>query len=795
MTTEDRATVAKRAAALLGAQLKPRWQPLPHQNPPPGDWYGWLLLAGRGAGKTDACAEYIARHIAGPPCLPGPVPHWIGIIAPTQGDAVTACVSGPSGIKAHDPTAIGPITTAGGTVVRWPNGSQAKLYGANSPEDVERLRAGGNTCAAWLEEFAAWRYMQEAFDQLRFGLRSGPRPHWVASTTPKPKPLLKRLMHGEIPGVVTTTATMYDNPHLPAHIREMLEDAYAGTDLGEQELYGRVLDEIKNALWRRATIAAGRMRAEDLPDIIRTTVGVDPSGGAGEQGIVVTAKSGLLLPGILPAPREDLDGAVAVRQPRPQHHGFVLDDRTCQLPPEGWGQRAVQAAIDWEADDLCVEVNYGGDQAIAVIRTALEKAGVDIPVRKVRATHGKAVRAQPVAALSAQGRMHHVGTFPELEDQLATWYPELGWSPDRLDACLVAGTMVTTRRGLVPIELVTTDDWAWTRAGWRRVTWSGLTRESAEVVRVVTTHGEFTATPDHKVWTENNGFIRVDEMVWGDRIGVCPSRPNRLFSTASRSLASLCRSLVPRGSTSRPTPSRVEYPAWDNSTSRFGKLPTVATRFPGDPSSTTWTSTRSTTTLPTFAASPAKSTPRSTNTSRTTTAPSGWPTWRPSALWQPSGTRATRGASGTSSTPETSTQSRSTEPRSASRATSLMRRAVSRSRGIALVRACVAFLIGPAGTPSRRTVRSVGRSSGRASISRFRRRVRPHVVRISALETRQPVYDLTIEGEHEFYANGILVHNCVWGPWHMKLVGTTARGQGSLGGDLARKQIVSGRLR
>jgi phage terminase large subunit-like protein len=434
MTNEDRAAIAVRAAALLSTIIKPRWEPLPHQTPPPGNWYGWLLLAGRGAGKTDACAEYIARHVAGPPCLPGPVPHWIGIIAPTQGDAVTACVSGPSGIKAHDPTASGPITTAGGTVVRWPNGSQAKLYGANSPEDVERLRAGGNTCVAWLEEFAAWRYMQDSFDQLRFGLRSGPRPHWVASTTPKPKHLLKRLMAGEIANVIVTTATMYDNPHLPAHIREMLEDAYAGTDIGEQELYGRVLDEVKNALWRRKFLAAGRIPATDLPDLIRTTVGVDPSGGAGEQGIVVTSKTGLILPGVMPGPLVDEEERAVVKAPRPQPHGLVLDDRSCRLPPEGWGERAVRAAIDWEADDICVEVNYGGDQAIAVIRTAMEKIGVDIPIRTVRATQGKAVRAQPVAALSAQGRWHHAGTFPELEEQLCTWYPELGWSPDRLDA-------------------------------------------------------------------------------------------------------------------------------------------------------------------------------------------------------------------------------------------------------------------------------------------------------------------------------------------------------------------------
>ncbi|MFJ8538173.1 terminase large subunit domain-containing protein [Streptomyces sp. NPDC093591] len=451
MTTEDRAHIAQRAAAALGALLTPRWQPLPHQIPPPGNWYGWLLLAGRGAGKTDACAEYVARHVAGPPCLPGPVPHWIGIIAPTQGDAVTACVSGPSGIKAHDPTATGPITTAGGTVVRWANGSQAKLYGANSPEDVERLRAGGNTCLAWLEEFAAWRYMQQSFDQLRFGLRSGPRPHWVASTTPKPKLLLNRLKNGEVPGVVTTHATMYQNPHLPEHIRQMLEDAYAGTDLGEQELLGQILDEVTNAYWRRHALAASRMQLDAVPDLIRRTVGVDPSGGAGEQGIVVTAKSGLILPGVLPAPQADPEDPTVqtAGTPRPQPHGFVLDDRSCQLPPEGWGERAVRAAIDWEADDICVEVNYGGDQAVAVIRTAMEKVGVDIPIRKVRATQGKAIRAQPVAALSAQGRWHHAGTFPELEEQLCTWYPELGWSPDRLDG-MVWGGWHTKLVGTVP---------------------------------------------------------------------------------------------------------------------------------------------------------------------------------------------------------------------------------------------------------------------------------------------------------------------------------------------------------
>lgn len=419
MTTEDRAHIAQRAAALLAAQLAPRWQPLPHQVPPEGNWYGWAMIAGRGAGKTDACAEYVTQHVRGPACLPGPVPHWIGIIAPTLGDAATACVEGPSGILAHDPTARGPISAPGGSVVRWANGSQAKLFGTDSPGDVERLRAGGNTCLIWAEELAAWRHLDAGWDQMRFGLRTGPRPHWIASTTPKPKQLIKKLVAGEIANTVLTTATTYDNPHLPEHIRQALEESYGGTQLGQQELLGLIMDEDENALWTRAMLDATRVQPAEVPELTRISVGVDPSGGAGEQGIVVVGKSGLVLPG---------DGG------RPQPHGYVLDDRSCRLAPDQWGRRTVQAAVDWEADEILAETNYGGAMCVATLRTAAEALGVDIPIRTVTATRGKQVRAQPVAALTAQGRWHMAGVFPELEQQLVTWYPELGWSPDRYDA-------------------------------------------------------------------------------------------------------------------------------------------------------------------------------------------------------------------------------------------------------------------------------------------------------------------------------------------------------------------------
>lgn len=426
--SDDRAQIAQRAAAALSVRLKPRWQPLPHQVPPDGDWAGWAMIAGRGAGKTDACAAYLEQHVNGPPCLPGPVPHWIGIIAPTLGDAATSCYAGPSGIRAHSPGAK-LHNGAGGLTVRWPNGSEAKLFGAHTPEDVERLRSGGNRCLAWLEELAAWRYLEDAWDHMRFGLRVGPRPHWIASTTPKPKPLIKKLTKGEISSVVLTTASTFDNPHLEQHIRDALEETYGGTQLGQQELLGLVMDQDENALWTRAMLDASRIRPDDLPPLVRTAVGVDPSGGAGEQGIVVVGKSGLIPPPIRVVP-EDGD----LRSMRPQHHGYVLDDRSCNLPPDGWGRRAVQAAIDWNADEILAEVNYGGAMCVATLRTAADALGVNIPIRTVTATRGKAVRAQPVAALTAQGRWHMAGVFPALEEQLVTWYPEIGWSPDRLDA-------------------------------------------------------------------------------------------------------------------------------------------------------------------------------------------------------------------------------------------------------------------------------------------------------------------------------------------------------------------------
>jgi phage terminase large subunit-like protein len=401
------------AQALELPKTVQRWQPLPHQLPPTGDWLGWLMMAGRGAGKTEACARYLVEHVNGPPCMNGPVPHWMAIIAPTLGDAATACFSGPSGIRHFAPDAQ-MSSKVGGLLVTWPNGAQAKMYGARDPDDVERLRAGGNTCLAWCEELAAWRYLEDAFDQLRFGLRIGTHPRWIASTTPKPRPLIKKLVKGDIRGVALTHATMYDNPHLPTHIKDALEEAYTGTSIGTQELYGRLVEQDTNALWTRDTIE--RTRLAVAPPLRRVEVGVDPSGGAGEQGIVVVGAADVETEG------------------RKLKHGYVLADASVHMKPEGWARTAVTAAVDWEADRIVVETNFGGDQAVALVVNACEKMDVSIPIRTVHASRGKRPRAEPVSAMSIQDRWHLVGRFDELEDQMATWTVDSGFSPDRIDA-------------------------------------------------------------------------------------------------------------------------------------------------------------------------------------------------------------------------------------------------------------------------------------------------------------------------------------------------------------------------
>lgn len=393
--------------------------------PPAEDGYmAWLLVGGRGSGKTDASAAYVTKHIHGPPCLESlPGGHRIAIIAPTLADAVESCVNGPSGLRAHDPAAR--LTGgSGGAMVRWPSGAEAKLFGAHSPDDVERLRAGGNRCLVWVEELAAWRQLDDAWWNMRLGLRLGPWPHVIGSTTPKPRLLIRQLM--ENPDVRVTRARTNDNPHLDERVRRDLQAAYGGTRIGRQELEGELLEDVEGALWQSDWIE--RSRVDSIPlGLTKIVVAVDPAVTNSEES--------------------DETGIVAVGRSKPRHcpvcgpvevpHAFVLADRTCKESPDAWARRAVALYEEVKADRLIAETNQGGDLVEATIRNVAK----GISYGKIHAKRGKALRAQPVAAIYEQNRVHHCGTFDQLEDQMRTWAPDSGMdSPDRLDALVYAIT-------------------------------------------------------------------------------------------------------------------------------------------------------------------------------------------------------------------------------------------------------------------------------------------------------------------------------------------------------------------
>lgn len=425
----DELEVLEQAFAAAEAEAG-AWRPLTHQVPPPGNWYLWLLLAGRGAGKTDACAHYLDSHVKGPACderLPGG--HRVSIIAPTLGDALDACVNGPSGLKAHNPD-VRSVQTTGGTYVRWPNGAEGKLFGAETPRDVEALRAGGNRCRVWLEELAAWRHLEPSWNHMRFGLRVGPDPRAVASTTPKPRPLIRacegRLGHQETKEllgdatVVVTRAATRDNPHLDQRVRASLYSTYEGSRLGRQELEGELLEDVEGALWRREWIQRG-----DPPRwgvVARTVVALDPAGGTGagdEQAIVVACLT--------------LDRTF-----------YVLHSEGVRLSPDAWLRRAVALYDHFRADRVIYEKDYGDQFLTALLRTVAP----DLPAKAVHARVGKRTRAEPISALYEQGKVTHSGPHDVLEDQLCSFSGAPGEpSPDRLDALVWALTELSQGAG------------------------------------------------------------------------------------------------------------------------------------------------------------------------------------------------------------------------------------------------------------------------------------------------------------------------------------------------------------
>ncbi len=398
----------------------------PYQAPPlwaPGatPWRTWLLLGGRGAGKTRAGAQWVmAAALGQPPFAKAVTP--IALIGETEHDVREVMIEGVSGLMTVHGRGERPVYVPSRRRLEWSNGSVAQAFSAEDPESLR----GPQFAAAWCDEIAKWRHAEATFDMLQFGLRLGERPRQVITTTPRPIALLKRLIAD--PATLVTRATTADNARnlSPAFVDAVLQ-RYAGTRLGRQELDGEIVEERAGAMWTRALLESCRVAAS--PPLVRIVVAVDPPAsdrkGADACGLVAAGRAA--------------DGIV-----------YVLADETAAgLSPAAWAARAIALWRRLDADALVAEINQGGD----MVRAVIGQADPSVPLVAVRAYKGKWLRAEPVAQLYEQGRVRHAGTFAALEDELCDFALDglsSGRSPDRLDALVWAVTALTFGAGGEP---------------------------------------------------------------------------------------------------------------------------------------------------------------------------------------------------------------------------------------------------------------------------------------------------------------------------------------------------------
>ena len=375
-------------------------------------WTTWLVLGGRGAGKTRTGAEWIRALACGSGAPDVPSAGRIALVAENLNDARTIMVEGVSGLLAIHPAADRPQFEPTKRKITWPNGAVAQLFSADDPDSLR----GPQFDAAWCDELCKWRHADATWDMLQMGLRLGPNPRQIITTTPRPMALLKRIM--EAAGtVLTRVPTAANAAHLAPAFLSTITAQYRGTRLGRQELDAEIIDDNPHALWRRGDIDKGRVAK--APACRRIVVGVDPPASAGAKsnacGIIVAGLGG-------------------------DRHAYVLADRTRETAtPAQWARAAVAAYHAFEADVLVAEVNQGGD----MVRAIVEQIDASVSYRAVRATRGKWIRAEPVAALYEQGRVRHVGQMPALEDQMCEFVDgSIGgaYSPDRVDALVWALT-------------------------------------------------------------------------------------------------------------------------------------------------------------------------------------------------------------------------------------------------------------------------------------------------------------------------------------------------------------------
>ncbi|MCJ2184221.1 terminase family protein [Novosphingobium sp. 1949] len=394
----------------------------PEQLAPAGDWRTWLILAGRGFGKTRAGAEWVRAIADHRPDA------RIALVGATLPEARAVMVEGESGLLSVCPARHRPLFEPSLRRLTWPNGAQAQLFSAAEPETLR----GPQHSHAWCDEIAKWDNASQratrAWDNLVLGLRLGDAPQITATTTPRAVPLVQRLLAEPEETLAITRGRTEDNAaNLPRRFLDAVRSTYGRSLLGRQELDGELIADIEGALWSRALIEG--CRESRPPGLCRVVVGIDPPASANGDacGIVVTG----------------LDA-----------HGkaHVLADASVRKPsPERWARAAAQAAQAWNADRVVAEANQGG----AMVASVLRAADLSLPLRLVHASRGKTARAEPVAALYEAGRVHHAGTFPELEDELCGLvaggaYQGPGRSPDRADALVWALTELMLGKTALP---------------------------------------------------------------------------------------------------------------------------------------------------------------------------------------------------------------------------------------------------------------------------------------------------------------------------------------------------------
>jgi predicted phage terminase large subunit-like protein len=404
---------------LLALQYDWQFWGRPNQHAPNWMWRVWLILAGRGWGKTRTGAEWVREQVE------QKGRGRLALVAPTAADARDVMVEGDSGILKISPPWFKPLYEPSKRRLTWPNGAIATLYSA---EDPDQLR-GPQHEAAWADEIAAWKY-PETWDMLMFGLRLGNNPQCVATTTPKPKQLIRGLVKDSSlneknsrPRHHGTKGNTYENKdNLAQGFFEDIVTKYEGTTLGRQELHAEILDDVPGALWSRAII--DQHRRNFYPQLQRVVVAVDPAGKAKTTARLNRVRDKVDETGIVVAGK-GVDG-----------HAYILGDLSGRWTPHEWGTKAVGAYKLWQGDRIVGETNNGGDMVENTIRTV--SGGSYVSFKAITASRGKKARAEPASSLYEKGWVHHVGTMPLLEDQMCAFTDDMDQSPDRVDALVWA---------------------------------------------------------------------------------------------------------------------------------------------------------------------------------------------------------------------------------------------------------------------------------------------------------------------------------------------------------------------